>query len=109
MARIVDIIERDANVDNIVLLIGMGWGGPDAQEDPDREINSVIDLRKRTSKPVVATFNCAFSSGAVRQARDALVKLQNGGVPGFVTVERAAIALRKALDYYSFKNNGASQ
>jgi len=28
-------------------------------------------------------------------------ELQEGGVPAFVSVERAATALRKALDYYS--------
>ncbi|MDD5289238.1 MAG: hypothetical protein PHY28_09040, partial [Dehalococcoidales bacterium] len=110
--RIMDIVERDANIDNIVLLMGLGMGGfgpggiANDQSDKDRMpggVDSVIALRKRIKKPVLATVYSPFSSGGVQEARRIIKKLQDGGVPAFSTVERAATALKNALDYYGYR------
>ena len=114
LARIMDVIERDANIDNIVLLMGLGMGGgpqdPSSGGSPPQDrmpggVDSVIDLRKRTSKPVMAAVYAPFSAGGVQEARRIIKKLQESGVPAFVTVERAAAALRNVFDYYSFRGN----
>ena len=114
LTRIMDIVERDANIDNVVLLMGLGMGGgpqdstADASPPQDRVpggVDSVIALRKKTSKPVIAAVYSPFSAGGVQEARRVIKKLQEGGVPAFVTVERAATALKNALDYYNFRRN----
>ena len=117
LARIMDIIERDANIDTLVLLMGVGMGGgpqdPNVDGSPPQDrvpggVDSVLALRKKTSKPVMAAVYSAFSSGAVQEARRVIKKLQDGGVPAFVTVERAATALKHALDYYSIRSGSTS-
>ncbi len=114
LKRIMDIIERDANIDNVVLLMGMGMGGgpqdPSSDKSPPQDrvpggVDSVIALRKRTSKPVMAAVSSPFSTGGVQEARRVIKKLQENGVPAFTTVERAAAALKNALDYYRFRGN----
>jgi len=97
--RIMQIVERDENIDNVVLLMGLGSGGADAPGG----VESVIDLRQKTKKPVLAAVYSPFSSGGVQEARRIIKKLQEGRVPAFSTIERAAKALRNAIAYYRFR------
>jgi len=106
MKRILEILERDANIDNLVLLLTSRFGNIEQLES---HINSVIDIKKRTSKPVMAILSWSFSPVGVEQATDIIGKLQDGGVPTFILLERGAFALRKTLDYYNFKNSIGSQ
>jgi acyl-CoA synthetase (NDP forming) len=112
LARIMDIIEKDANIDNIVMLTGVAMGGG-GQTRGTNEAGSVdpflgaaepiISLRRKTSKPVMAVISASFAPGGVRDARKLMKALQAGRVPAFVSIDRAAIALRKTLDYYRFR------
>jgi len=97
--RIMQIVERDENIDNVVLLMGLGSGGADAPGG----VESVIDLRQKTKKPVLVAVYSPFSSGGVQEARRIIKKLQEGGVPAFSTIERAAKALRNAIAYYRYR------
>ena len=100
--HIMEILERDANIDNLVLLTGARFGptGP-----AEALINLLIDIRQKTSKPVMAILSHSFSPGEVEQAGGIIQKLQGGGVPTFIAIERGARALRNALDYYSLKSS----
>jgi acyl-CoA synthetase (NDP forming) len=100
--RILEILERDINIDNLVLLIVTGFGN---SEQIEAHINSVIDIRQRTSKPVMAILPHSSLSKEVKQVEDIIQKLQDGGVPTFITLERGACALKNTLDYYSWKNS----
>ena len=102
MRRIMEILERDANIDNLVLLFTARWG---TSKQLEAHINLMADIRRRTSKPVMAILSYSFSPGEVQQAGDIIQKLQSGGVPTFIALERGARALRNALDYYSFKSS----
>jgi len=104
--RIIEILERDANIDNLVLLINARFGpaGPG-----EAYINLLIETRKKTSKPVIAILSWAFSPEDVQQAGDVIKKLQDGGVPTFIALDRGAFALRKALEYYNLKNGSSPQ
>jgi acyl-CoA synthetase (NDP forming) len=108
LERIMSIIERDVNIDNIVLLMGLGMGGSGDRDAVPGGVDSVINLRRRSSKPVLAAVYSPFSSGGVQEARRIIKKLQEGGVPAFSTIERASRALRNAIDYYRFKNISVS-
>ncbi len=96
-----EILERDANIDNLVLLINIRFGPPEQLES---QINLIVDLRKRTLKPVMSIV--PFSSPEeMQRARSITQKLQQRGVPVFPSIERGAFALRNALDYYSLKGS----
>ena len=100
--RIIETLERDANIDNIVMLIpveaGFRWDTP---EDLESDISLLVNVRKRTFKPVLAIVS-SYTPITMEQARSIAGKLQDGGVPAFATFERAARALKNALDYYNF-------
>ncbi len=105
MRRILEILERDTNIDSLVLLFTARWGSPVQLET---QINSVVDIRNKTHKPMMAILSYSFSPGDVQQGGDIMQKLQAGGVPTFVGLERGARALKNALDYYSLKGNVVS-
>ncbi|MFC1981858.1 CoA-binding protein [Chloroflexota bacterium] len=98
MRRIMEILERDASIDNLVLLLTVRLAATGQLES---QINSVVEARKKTSKPVMAILAHYFSPPEVEQAGIIIQKLQSGGVPAFISLERGAYALRNALDYYS--------
>lgn len=107
--RIMDIVARDANIDTIVVLMGLGMGGfmpigVDHDKVPGG-IDSVIELRKKTQKPVLTAVYSPFTSGGIKEARRIMKKLQEGGVPAFPSIERTATALKNALDYYKFRGS----
>ncbi len=103
MRRIVEILERDANIDNLVLImmVRVGFRTPEEFED---DIRLVVNIRERTLKPVMVVL-VSFDPVEMQQAGDIARKFQNGGVPAFVTVEQGARALRNALDYYSLNSS----
>ncbi|MBI2980315.1 MAG: CoA-binding protein [Chloroflexi bacterium] len=102
MRRIMEILERDANIDNLVLLVtARFWGG---LEQMEAHINAAVDIRQKTAKPVLAIISYSFSPEEVEQARNIIQKFQGGGVPAFIALERGANALKNTLDYYRLKN-----
>ncbi|MDD5037862.1 MAG: CoA-binding protein [Dehalococcoidales bacterium] len=105
MKRIMEILERDVNIDNLVLLLSARFGAGGQLES---NINAVLDLVKRTSKPVMTILSPSFSPAEVQQAGNIIQKLQGGGVPTFVALERGARALRNALDYHNLHDNASS-
>ena len=107
MERIMEILERDANIDNLVLLLGTERGGSRPEQ---LDVGSLIlELRERTSKPVMVVLLAPPTPKGVKQAGEIAQKLQDGGVPAFVSLERGARALKNALNYYNFKGSISSQ
>ena len=99
--RIMGILERDANIDNLVLLLSIGFG---TTKQFQNEINSMTDIRKRAPKPVMAII--PFSSPKeMRRAGEITQKFQDHDVPAFPSIKRGARALKNTLDYYSFKSS----
>ncbi len=103
--RIMEILEEDANIDNIVLLVLPEGGGRNPAEEVERSISSMVEIRKRTLKPVMAIFESSSSTKGMQQAMKIAQKLQDGDIPAFSTLERGARALKNALDYHNFKNS----
>jgi acyl-CoA synthetase (NDP forming) len=106
--RIMSIIERDANIDNIVVLIGLRMGDTSDIDTVQGGTDSVIELRKHSRKPVLAAINTSFLPGGPPEVRRLMEKLQAGGVPAFSSIERAARALRNAVYYYRDRNGSTS-
>ncbi|MDY6842676.1 MAG: CoA-binding protein [Thermodesulfobacteriota bacterium] len=103
MKRILEIIEQDANVDNIavVMTVRMGLRTPEELED---NIRLMIELRENTLKPLIVIIPTSTLEELERLA-DVTKKLQDGNIPTFPTFERGARALRNALDYYNFRRS----
>jgi acyl-CoA synthetase (NDP forming) len=102
MKRIIDTLERDNNIDNLVLIISTKPGWHITPEQLQGDIDLVDHVRKRTSKPVMAIVY--FSNpDAEKEARGVILKLQEMGIPAFPSIERGALALKNAVDYYRLK------
>ena len=99
------IFERDANIDNIVLALDIMFmtNGFVTPEQMDGMIDLMIDLKNRTTKPVMSVV--AYSgSYEMEEAEKVSRKFQDSGVPAFPSIDRGSLALRKAWDYYRMKN-----
>jgi len=101
MKRIVGILERDANIDNLVLLLRTSrlWRTP---EEVENDIRLVINTRKETVKPVMVIIPF-FTPEEMEEASNMARKLWKKGVPTFTTFHRGARALKNTLDYYRLK------
>ena len=99
-----EILERDAHIDNLVMMMSVG-GGMRTGGQVERDIYSAVSMRKTTFKPMMAILPYQFLPENVHQVREAAQKLQDGGIPAFTTIERGAIALRNALEYYTSRNS----
>jgi acetyl-CoA synthetase (ADP-forming) len=104
--RIIEILERDSNIDNLALLVsaGMGPSGPPGESF----IKMLTEIRQKTDKPFIGIMVWSFSPDDVRQAGTAIKELHEGGIPAFVSLERGAFALKKALEYHEMRNGGNS-
>ena len=102
LRRIMEILERDNNIDNLVMLTTVGAFSRAEQLEDD--INMLVNLRSRTSKPVAVVLGF-YPPEVWQETRDVAQKLRDGGIPTFMTLERGARALKNALDYYSPKNH----
>jgi acyl-CoA synthetase (NDP forming) len=103
MKRIMDILEADANIDNLVLMTSV-MSMARASEQLEREINMLLDLRKRTNKPVAVVLG-HYLPEAVQETRVVAQRLREGGIPMFVSPERGARAIRNALEYHALRRN----
>jgi len=99
MKRIMEILERDANVDNLVLLTS---AIPRMAGQTDRDTAMLAEIRQRTPKPVAVILGFQ-SPEAVQAAREVAQRFREGGIPTFVSLERGAKALKNALEYYVLK------
>lgn len=96
--RIIGILEKDANVDNLAFVVTVRTDGRTTVQIAD-DAAMVIDIKRKTSKPVIA-INPVYISNNPERAKEISSRLQADGVPTFNTFERGARALKNALDYY---------
>jgi acyl-CoA synthetase (NDP forming) len=107
LKRIMEILERDGNTDNMVLLTSVGAFAR-MREQIESDLNMLISIRNRTKKPVMVTLGFSAPE-AWQETRELVQKLRDGGIPTFTTLERGARALRNVLDYYTDRKSvGAS-
>ncbi|MBN2240221.1 MAG: CoA-binding protein [Dehalococcoidales bacterium] len=100
--RIMDVLDRDENIDNLVLLTGARWG---MTETPKIDIDSMVEIKEKSSKPVMAIVSYSTPE-EMQGSLEAMYDFQEKGVPAFPTIERGANALKNAFDYYNYRKNG---
>lgn len=110
MARILDILERDANVDNLMLVMAMRMltFGFSNQAQVDASINLLAGMKEKSNKPVMAITSYT-TPDEMKMAVETMKKFQDKGVPAFFSDKRGAIALRNAFEYYRMKRGLATQ
>ncbi len=106
MTHIMTVLEKDANVDNLVLLMTPRMMTTEQFQD---NIDLLSGIKRSSNKPVMAILAPSFSAEEVAQAQEIMRRFQDNGVPVFPDYERGARALRHALDYYRFRNNTGVQ
>jgi len=99
MKHIMDILERDANIDNLVMMISTKPGMHPFPEMIENDIQLLDGLSKATVKPVM-TIVYFSNPDATKEAREVITKCQENGIPAFPSIARAAHALKNTLTYY---------
>jgi len=99
MKRILEILERDVNTDNIVLLTMTRFGIPERMQT---EVDLMAEIKARSPKTLTVIIPYSTPE-EMRRARELTKRFQGGGIPAFPSIERGARALKNALNYYSFK------
>jgi len=102
MRRIMEILEKDDNIDNLVLLTSVN---PRTSAQLDRDIPMLVEIRERSPKPV-AVILAYQTPEAMQAARDVARRFREGSIPTFSSLERGARALKNALEYYALKRRG---
>jgi len=101
---IMEIIDQDPHIDNIaVLMFSATRLFP--PEQLANHITTLVDKSKGISKPMLVIVPYLTLPEDMKQAKDIAQKFNESGIPAFDNVERAAGALRNALDYYRFKKS----
>jgi acyl-CoA synthetase (NDP forming) len=101
MRRIMDILDRDANVDNLMLIINALFRGVDEIE---ANIGVALDVKKTSAKPFAVTFSF-YAPDREELVKNGTERLLKAGIPVFPSIERGAVAMRNAWRYYSSKND----
>ena len=104
MKRILDILGRDTNTDNIVALFAARHAGPGGGAPIEAQLNPYSDIRQKTTKPVMAIITGSSSSQTQAAALELMGRLQAMGIPAFLGMERGALALRNASLYYRMQS-----
>lgn len=99
MRRVMGILAQDRNIDNLVFLAGTKPGRHIMPEQFQNTIDLLQHFRQKTDKPVVVIVSL-HNEDAEKETREYMLKLQSIGIPAFPSIQRGALALKNALDYY---------
>jgi acyl-CoA synthetase (NDP forming) len=104
--RILEILERDAAIDAIVLEIGTGlraarW--PVHEDALTGLLDKLSEFNLRSRKPFAAILHPAHVEAIVSRAKELA---RNRGLVVFDTFERAAVAFAVAAEYWQGRANG---
>jgi acyl-CoA synthetase (NDP forming) len=99
MKRIMKIVSRDANIDNVAYFVSTRPGRHISREQLQSTMEILEDI-KQLSKPLI-TMVLLSTSDAAKEVKEIMDILQERGIPAFPSVTRGAQALKNTLDYYN--------
>ena len=103
MKRIMRIVSRDANIDNVAYFVSTRPGRHINREQLQSTMEILNDIKK-LSKPLI-TMVLLSTPDAANEVRTIMQILQENGIPAFPSVTRGAMALKNAFDYYKDSRN----
>jgi len=107
MKRIMGIVSRDANIDNIAFVVSTRPGRHITPEQLQGNF-AILDDIKRQSKPLI-TMVFLNTPDSQREVKDIIMKIQERGIPAFPSIPRGARALKNAFDYYRYHNGNPNR
>ena len=103
LARLLDVLDEDANVDAIAMEVGAGFLARRMRENP-AILDSLLDVlsahRERSGKPFLAIAHPGHLEDVSAMIRSRLLERN---IPPFTGFQPAAQALRRAIDYWRFR------
>jgi len=103
LQKLFDILDADPKVDGIAMEMASGFLARMWRANPaslDGMLDTLAAHRDRSSKPFVAVLQPQHVEEIVREAR---MRIQERGLAVFASFERAARALKRAIDYHRFR------
>jgi len=104
MKRILEIVERDTNIDNLALVCSTKPGRQMMPQQLQGSLDLAQHIKDRTSKPLMA-FVFLFTPDAPREKREIIARYQELGIPAFPSIERGVRALKNAFDYHQLHDS----
>lgn len=102
LERVLKILADDPNIDNLILMARVGtFLYSKAMGSSDIEI--ALRIREDTGKPILAVVPYV-TPDEMKEWVDVIPRYQDGGVPVFGSIRRAAIALKNTWDYHRFRS-----
>ena len=104
LETILGLLTGDPNVDIVAMMRGVQRGRR-SQEDVAAELKLYGEARDKSGKPMLAMFwtPVPYPDNAPMEEMDAT--LRDLGIPTFPSPVRAALALKKTVDYYRFRES----
>ena len=106
MDRIVNILARDPNIDNLVLLSLARMLNMNGRLDS--LVDMIANIKDQTGKPIISIINY-YSLEELPVVKEAVSKFQGKGIPTFPNIERGAIALKNTFEYYRLRDQLSSE
>ncbi len=103
MKRIMKIVSRDTNIDNVAYFVSTRPGRHISREQLQSTMEILEDI-KQLPKPLI-TMVLLSTSDAAKEVKEIMDILQEKGIPAFPSVTRGAQALKNTFDYYNNRNN----
>lgn len=101
MNHILEIVERDTNIDNLLLVCSTKPGRQMTLAQLQGGLDLAQHIKDRTTKPMMVLV-FLFTPDASREKREVISRYQEIGIPAFPSIERGVLALKNALDYHDF-------
>jgi acyl-CoA synthetase (NDP forming) len=103
LQKLLDILDEDENVDAIVMEVSAGFLARRMRENPgilDALLDTLSAHRERSRKPFIAITHPGHVEDVTAMVRSRLLERN---IPPFASFEAGAKALRRAIDYWRFR------
>jgi len=107
LERVLKILADDPNIDSLILMARVG-AFLYSKAMGAYDLGIALSIRQYTRKPVLAVIPYVTPE-EMKEWMAVIPGFQDGGVPVFASVERAASALKNALDYHRRRASGPSR
>jgi len=103
MKRIMKIVSRDANIDNVAYFVSTRPGRHISRDQLQSTMDILEDI-KQLPKPLM-TMVLLSTSDAAKEVKEIMDILQERRIPAFPSVTRGAQALKNTFDYYNSRDH----
>ena len=105
LVTVLDILDKDDNVDAIVMELGGVGRGQPGSDLWSRRLQTLSSFRKKTNKPFLTTNAIGTPGAGFGEMSEFTNKLMESDIPSFPSFRRCADALKKIMEYYNFHNS----